>query len=98
MSNGHMLVTFGSIEQAAMDTDHIANQIDGQLDDLKSYLAPLVATWAGQASENYQGLQRKWDQSAEALNAILRDISNAMRQANANYSQAEDANASMWGG
>lgn len=97
MSNGHMLVTFGAIETAASDTDQIANQIDGQLDDLKSYLAPLVASWGGQASENYQALQRKWDQSAEALNAILRDMARAMRAANANYTQAESANASMWG-
>lgn len=96
MSDGHMLVTFGSIEAAASDTDQIAGQIDGQLDDLHSYLAPLVATWSGQASENYQGLQRQWDQSAEALNAILKEMAVAMRTANANYSSAEQANAGMW--
>ena len=41
MSNdGHMLVTFGAINEAAMDTDSIAAQIAQQLSDLKTYLAP----------------------------------------------------------
>lgn len=57
----------------------------------------MVATWTGQAAESYQALQRQWDQSAEALNAILRDMAAAMRTANANYTRAEQANAAMWG-
>lgn len=96
MSDGHMLVTFGAVDAAATDADTIAGQIDQQLDDLQAYLAPLVATWTGQASTDYQGLQTKWDTSAGELNSILRSIATALWTANSNYTSAESANASMW--
>ena len=50
---GHVLVTFGAINEAAMDTDSVAAQIAQQLSDLKAYLAPLVANWSGDASTEY---------------------------------------------
>ncbi len=96
MPDGQMLVTFGSIDAAASDTDGIASQIDQQLDDLKSYLAPLVASWEGQASGDYQALQAKWDTSAAELNQVLRQIATNLRTANENYGQAERSNAAMW--
>ena len=98
MSNdGHMLVTFGAINEAAMDTDSIAAQIAQQLSDLKAYLAPLVASWSGEASADFQALQSKWDQSAEDLNQILRQISQSLRTAGDNYQDTERKNASIWG-
>lgn len=96
MSDGHMLVTFGAVDAAAADADTIAGQIDQQLDDLHAYLAPLVASWTGQASADYQALQQRWDTSAGELNTILREIGTALRTANSNYTSAERANASMW--
>lgn len=98
MSNGHMLVTFGSIDGAAGDTDTIAGQIDSTLDDLKAYLAPMVASWEGAASTDYQALQAKWDTSAEELNTILRQVATTLRTANGNYTETESANASIWAG
>ncbi len=94
---GHMLVTFGAVENAAADADTVAGQIDRQLDDLKTYLAPLVASWTGQASADYQALQSRWDSSAADLGMVLREIANSLRTAHANYSRAETANASIWG-
>lgn len=97
MSNdGHMLVTFGSISEAAMDTDSIATQIAQQLGDLKSYLAPLVATWSGEASTDFQALQTKWDSSAGDLNQVLRQISQSLRTAADNYLTTERTNTSIW--
>ena len=95
-AEGRVLVTFGAVETAAADTDIVANHIDRQLDDLRSYLAPLVASWSGQASADYQALQSKWDASAADLNQVLRDIAGALRTAHGNYAQAESANASIW--
>jgi early secretory antigenic target protein ESAT-6 len=93
---GHMLVTFAAVENAAADADAVAGQIDQQLDDLKAYLGPLVASWAGQASSDYQALQARWDSSAAELNDVLRDIASALRTAHANYVTAENVNASLW--
>ncbi len=33
---GHMLVTFGAVENAAADTDIVGGDIDQQLDDLRT--------------------------------------------------------------
>ena len=95
-NDGHVLVTFGAINEAAMDADSIATQIGQQLADLKSYLAPLVATWSGQASSDFQALQAKWDASADDLNQVLRQISQALRVAGEQYQATESANSSIW--
>jgi 6 kDa early secretory antigenic target len=96
-ANGHILVTFGAVMSAAGDTDAIAGQIERQLGELKDYLAPLVASWSGQASTDYQALQARWDSSAVDLNLVLRQIAQALRTAHGNYQQAEKANSSIWG-
>ena len=93
---GNILVTFGAVNEAAMDTDAIASQIAQQLSDLKTYLAPLVASWSGEASGEFQALQAKWDGSADDLNQVLRQISQALRLAGEQYQAAEKANSSVW--
>lgn len=95
-AEGHVLVTFAAVENAAADADSIAGHIDQQLGDLKSYLAPLVGSWTGQASIDYQALQSRWDTSAADMNRVLREIAGALRTAHANYSRTESANASLW--
>jgi early secretory antigenic target protein ESAT-6 len=97
MADGHIRVTFESVMAAAGDTDAIAGQIEQQLGELKGYLAPMVASWSGQASSDYQALQARWDSSAVDLNAVLRQIASALRTAHGNYRSAESQNAAMWG-
>jgi early secretory antigenic target protein ESAT-6 len=96
-NDGHIQVTFGAVNEAAMDTDSIASQIAQQLGDLKSYLAPLVASWSGEASSDFQALQAKWDASANDLNQVLRQISQSLRSAGDNYLSTERSNKQIWG-
>lgn len=98
MADGHLLVTFGAVDAAVADTTSIAGHIDQQLDDLRTYLAPLVATWTGRASSEYQVLQHRWDAGAAELNGVLREIATALATARDNYTAAEDANAALWFG
>jgi 6 kDa early secretory antigenic target len=93
---GHVLVTFGAINEAAMDTDSVAAQIAQQLSDLKAYLAPLIANWSGDASTEYQALQAKWDAGANDLNQVLRQMAQALRTAGDNYQKTERTNTSIW--
>jgi 6 kDa early secretory antigenic target len=95
--DGHILVTFGAVNEAATDTDGVASQIAAQLSDLKAYLAPLVGSWSGEASSDFQALQAKWDASANDLNQVLRQISQSLRTAGDNYSNTERANKQIWG-
>ncbi len=96
MSDGHMLVTFPAVEIAATDVDTIANQIQKELEDLHTYLGPLVSSWTGGAAGDWQALQRRWNDSADTLNAVLHQISVALRTAHANYTATEATNASIW--
>lgn len=95
--DGHLVVTFGAVNEAAMDTDAIASQIASQLADLKAYLAPLVGTWSGEASTDFQSLQARWDASAGDLNQVLRQIAQSLRTAGDNYLNTERTNSKIWG-
>jgi WXG100 family type VII secretion target len=97
-AEGQVIVNAQVLDEGASDTDAIAGQIEQQLGDLKGYLAPLVASWTGEASSDYQALQQKWNQSADDLNAVLREIASALRTASQNYVSGEHSNASMWQG
>jgi early secretory antigenic target protein ESAT-6 len=97
-AEGQVIVNAQVLDEGAFDTDTVAGQIESQLSDLKGYLAPLVASWTGEASSDYQALQQKWNTSADDLNAVLRQIAGALRKASQDYVSGEHSNASMWQG
>ena len=96
MTEDRMVVTFAAINEAAVDADSIATQITQQLEDLRSYLAPLTASWSGEAAGDFQALQAKWDASAGDLNQVLLQISQALRAAGEQYQATENSNSALW--
>ena len=64
-----------------MDCDDIARQISNQLDDLKTYLNPLIGTWTGEMANHYRGLEAEWDRSARDLTAVLQQIKKVLDSA-----------------
>jgi WXG100 family type VII secretion target len=97
-AEGQVIVNAQALDEGASDVDAVAGQIEQQLGDLQGYLAPLVASWTGEASSDYQALQQKWNTTAGDLNAVLREIAGALRTASQNYVSGEHRNASMWQG
>ena len=89
-------VTFGALETAQSDVSGVAGRMTSQLDDLKRFLAPMVATWEGQAATEYQAKQRQWDTAAASLTNVLAQIGVALGAANESYRQVEQTNASRW--
>jgi early secretory antigenic target protein ESAT-6 len=89
-------VTFGALDAARADVAGTAGRMSSRLEDLKRLLAPLVATWEGQAAEEYRTAQRKWDTAATDLTAVLNQIGVALGQAHDGYRQVEQANAARW--
>jgi WXG100 family type VII secretion target len=89
-------VTFAALEAARGDVSGTAASISGRLDDLKRRLAPLAATWEGQAALEYQQRQRQWDASAADLTAVLAQIGVALGQAHDEYLATETLNAGRW--
>jgi WXG100 family type VII secretion target len=89
-------VTFGALDAARADVAGTATRIGTRLEDLRRLLAPLVATWEGQAAEEYRTAQRKWDTAAADLTAVLAQIGVALGSAHDGYRQVEQANAARW--
>ena len=89
-------VTFSALQGAHADTRNAAVQLNAQLDDLKRYLAPLVAGWEGEAAERYSALQARWDANAADLTDVLDTISQTLDSAGDRYQQGETANAARW--
>ncbi|QYN35041.1 WXG100 family type VII secretion target [Pseudonocardia sp. DSM 110487] len=89
-------VTFGALEAAQADVSAVAGRMTSGLEDLKRFLAPMVATWEGQAATEYQAKQRQWDTAAANLTTVLGQIGVALGTANQSYRQVEQANASRW--
>jgi early secretory antigenic target protein ESAT-6 len=89
-------VTFAALETAQTDVSGVAGRMTGQLEDLKRFLAPMVATWEGQAATDYQAKQRQWDAAAASLATVLGQIGVALGSANESYRQVEQTNAARW--
>lgn len=92
-----ILVTFATLTQASGDCRSTAARIQSQLDDLRTGVQRIAQTWEGQAQQNYQAKQARWDRSAAELNQVLHQIAAALDQASQHYAATEHRNAAMWG-
>ena len=89
-------VAFGGLESAAGSISSNANKVQGSLDDLKQFLQPLVATWTGNASEEYNAHQAQWDSAAADLQQVMAAIGTAVQRAAEDYKDGERTNAQRW--
>lgn len=97
LGTGGILVTFESISRASSDVANTVRRTESNLEQLRSDLAPMVATWEGGASTDYQVLQKRWDQAAADLKDTLQQISAHLMRSFDSYTATEQRNASMWG-
>jgi 6 kDa early secretory antigenic target len=96
VSDGRIQVTFGELENARGTIQTTWTNISRELEDLKRFLQPLVATWTGDASTAYQVQQAKWDRSAAELNQVLNQIGVALGTSNENFQHAEQTNRNRY--
>ena len=98
MSSPEIKVTFGALSTAQADVAATAARIRTQLDDLKRYLAPMVATWNGQAADRLPGHPAQVGHRGGRPRRRARpDRRRAGRRARQLPQQAEQANAARWG-
>lgn len=95
--DGLIKYDFGLIEGARADISNSSGNINTKLADLKSFLAPLVASWDGSAAEAYHQAQAKWDSAAADLNQVLAAIGTAVGAGNEGMQQTERSSAQSWG-
>lgn len=88
---------FGEIEHSVRQEIHSTSaRFNAALDELRSQIAPLRQLWTSEAAAAYQTEQLKWHQSAAALNEILADLGNAVRDGAEEVADADRRAAGIW--
>ncbi|AOS65764.1 WXG100 family type VII secretion target [Actinoalloteichus hymeniacidonis] len=93
---GAIKVSFSTIVNASEEVNNAGNQAEEIQSNLKTRLAPIVSSWEGQAQENWQQVQAKWDEGAQQLRETIAAIGSALGVAAENYQAGEQANAARF--
>ncbi|SPM32765.1 Uncharacterized conserved protein YukE, partial [Mycobacterium rhizamassiliense] len=88
---------FGEIEYSVRQEIHTTSaRFNAALDELRSQIAPLQQFWTREAAVAYHVEQLKWNQAATALNEILIDLGNAVRDGAEEVANADRQAAGVW--
>ncbi|MBB2988950.1 early secretory antigenic target protein ESAT-6 [Mycolicibacterium iranicum] len=87
-----LVYNFAGIESGADDIMGAVGRTEGLLQEGQGSLARLAAVWGGTASDAYQAVQSRWDNSSQELNMALKSLSNAIRQAGGDMFQTNQSN------
>jgi WXG100 family type VII secretion target len=89
--------SFGEIEYSVCQEIHTTSaRFNAALDELRSQIAPLQQLWTREAAAAYQAEQLEWHQAATALNEIMVDLGNAVRDGAQEVADADRRAASVW--
>ena len=87
---------FASLDQAAVELTTQAQQIEGLLDREREVLTTLSGSWEGSAKVAWQANQQRWQQHADDLNMVLRQLSTAATEVAQEMRKIESDNETMW--
>jgi len=88
---------FSEIDYSVRQEIHTTSaRFNAALDELRSQIAPLQQLWTREAAAAYQVEQLKWYQAATALNEILVDLGNAVRDGVEEVATADRRAAGVW--
>ena len=88
---------FGEIEYSVRQEIHTTSaRFNAALDELRSQIAPLQQQWTREAAVAYHAEQLKWNQAATALNEMLIDLGNAVRDGAQEVANADRQAAGIW--
>jgi WXG100 family type VII secretion target len=73
-----------------------SSRFNAALQELKSQVAPLQELWTREAATAYGVEQLRWHQAATALNEILVDLANAVRDGADDVAAADHRAAGVW--
>ncbi len=88
---------FGEIESSVRQDIHTTSaRFNAALQELRSQVAPLQELWTREAAAAYRVEQLKWHQAATALNEILVNLGNAVRDGADDVAAADHRAAGLW--
>ena len=92
-----LFYNFEEIECSVRQEIHTTSaRFNAALQELKSQVAPLQELWTREAATAYGVEQLKWHQAAIALNEILVDLGNAVRDGAEDVAAADHRAAGIW--
>ncbi|PKW07358.1 WXG100 family type VII secretion target [Streptomyces sp. 1222.5] len=94
----YIAVSFGTLEHLTAELDDILERLNGRLDDLYRRLAPVVASWQGEARDVFLEELDKWDSSARDLQAAQKWLHEVVTSGHHGYAAAHRAVLRGWGG
>lgn len=89
-------VDHGKIEAAAAHLRGHKKSFDDILSTLEGDLAPMVATWSGEARDLYVAKKANWDHAAADLTALLAHIATITETAHGTYTTTVTEVGEMW--
>jgi WXG100 family type VII secretion target len=88
---------FDEIEYSVRQEIHTTSaRFNAALQELRSHIAPLQQLWTREAASAYQAEQLKWHRAATALNEILVDLGNAVRDGAQEVADSDRRAAGIW--
>lgn len=89
---------FGEIEYSVRQEIHTtSSRLNAAFEDLRAQITPLQQVWTREAAEAYQVEQVRWNQAAAALNEILFNLGNAVRDGSDDVAATDRSAANAWG-
>jgi 6 kDa early secretory antigenic target len=83
-------VNHAGLDQAAEDLRGMVDKIAARMNELEQELAPLQASWVGEAQQAYTVAKARWDGAIHEMSDLLKATSRQVGVSNAEY-QAADA-------
>jgi WXG100 family type VII secretion target len=88
---------FDGIEYSVRQEIHTTSaRFNAALEELRSQITPLQQLWTREAAAAYQVEQLRWHQAATALDEILFDLGNAVRDGADDVANADRRAAGSW--
>lgn len=89
-------VSYSALGTAETDIKASVARIRTSLANLERDLAPMAASWTGEASEFYRDKQRQWNKAADELSMILESVGGGVGTALANYVNSDNQVRRIW--
>jgi len=94
--NDMLVVNFAAMQTAGENIDTAIRTLNDQLSQLERDVAPLIATWDGDAKAAYEARQRQWRSAAGELCAMLIEIKKALHESTLDYRDTEQRNVRLF--
>ncbi|WP_338893185.1 WXG100 family type VII secretion target [Rhodococcus sovatensis] len=96
MMNGEIKYNFGAIGDLAGGMTTKWSSLNEKLDEVKTTIQPLVATWQGADSDAYQIKQAEWNAAQAELNGVLQSLIGSVTSGNQRMQEQEALNRSRF--